>query len=46
MTQWKRSWTVTAASALAIAAIPGAILTIQPTGVASADVCGSGGRRV
>jgi hypothetical protein len=46
MTQWKRSWTVTAASVLAIAAIPGAILSIQPTGVANADVCVSGGRRV
>ena len=46
MTQCKRTWTVTAASALAIAAIPGAILSIQPTGVANADVCVSGGRRV
>ena len=46
MTNWKRSLTVTAASALAIAAIPGAILVIQPTGVAGADVCVSGGRRV
>ena len=46
MTQWKRSCTVAAASALAIAAIPGAILTIQPTGVANADVCVGGGRRV
>jgi hypothetical protein len=35
-----------AASALAIAAIPGAILTLQPTGVANADVCASVGRRV
>jgi hypothetical protein len=46
ITQWKRSWTVAAASALAIAAIPGVILTIQPTGTANADVCVSGGRRV
>ncbi|MDT5244289.1 MAG: hypothetical protein QOD36_1665 [Mycobacterium sp.] len=46
MTHWTRSWTVAAASALAIAAIPGAIFTVQPTGVAGADVCVSGGRRV
>ena len=46
MTQRTRSWTVAAASILAIAAIPGAILTIQPTGVANADVCATAGRRV
>lgn len=46
MTQWKRSLIVTAASALAVAAIPGTILTIQPTGSANADVCASAGRRV
>jgi hypothetical protein len=50
MTNWARSWTVTAARALVFAgvilAIPGAILTIQPTGVANADVCASVGRRV
>ncbi|MDT5328202.1 MAG: hypothetical protein QOF25_5354 [Mycobacterium sp.] len=46
MTQWKRSLTITAASVLAMVAIPGAILTIQPTGVANADVCASAGRRV
>lgn len=46
MTHWKRSWTVTAATVLAIAAIPGAILTVQPTGVANADVCASAGRRI
>src|SRR3979411_2692200 len=46
MTHWTRSFTVAGASALAIVAIPGAILTIQPTGVASADVCVSGVRRV
>ena len=44
--RWTRSWTVTAASVLAIAAIPGAIVTIQVPGVANADVCGSVGRRV
>ena len=46
MTQWKRSLVATAASALAIAAIPGALLIIAPTGVANADVCASAGRRV
>jgi hypothetical protein len=46
MTHLKRSWTVTAATALAIAAIPGAILIIAPTSVANADVCASAGRRV
>ena len=46
MTHWTRSWTVAAASALAIAAIPGAIVTIQLPGVANADVCASVGRRV
>jgi hypothetical protein len=46
MTQWKRSLTITAASVLAMVAIPGAILTLQPTGVANADVCASAGRRV
>jgi hypothetical protein len=46
MIHWKRSWTVTAASVLAIAAIPGGIVTIQPTGSANADVCASAGRRV
>ncbi|MGH3638829.1 MAG: hypothetical protein ACRDUX_07350 [Mycobacterium sp.] len=46
MIHWKRSWTVTAASVLAIAAIPGAIVTVQPTGSANADVCVGAGRRV
>jgi hypothetical protein len=46
MTHWTRSWTATAATALAVAAIPGAILTIVPTGVANADVCVNAGRRV
>ena len=43
MTSPKRSWRATAATALAIAAIPAAILVIEPTGVAQADVCASGG---
>lgn len=38
-----RSWTTAAATALAIAAIPTTILTTVPTGIASADVCASGG---
>ena len=46
MPQWTRSWTVAAASFLAIAAIPGAIVTIAPAGEAGADVCASAGRRV
>src|SRR5436305_11965314 len=46
MTHWKRSLAVTAASTLAIAAIPGGILIVQPTGIANADVCASAGRRV
>lgn len=43
MTLSKRSWTATAAAALAIAAIPGVILVIAPTSTAMADVCASGG---
>ena len=46
MSAWKRSWTVTAATALAISAIPGAIVTVVLPGVANADVCASVGRRV
>lgn len=46
MKHWKRSLTVSAASVLSACAIPGAILTIQPTGLANADVCASAGRRV
>ena len=46
MTHWTRSWTVAAASALAIAAVPGALVTLALPGVASADVCASVGRRV
>jgi hypothetical protein len=45
-----RSWTKAAVAAtaygMALATIPGAILTIAPVGVASADVCASAGRRV
>ncbi|MFL6084343.1 MAG: hypothetical protein ACJ74F_14290 [Mycobacterium sp.] len=40
------NWTRAAASVLAIAAIPEAIVVIQIPGTALADVCVSGGRRV
>jgi hypothetical protein len=46
MSSRRRSWTATVATAIAVAAIPGAILVIAPTGVATADVCASAGRRV
>jgi len=46
MAHWTRSFTAAAATALTIAAIPGAILVIHPAGVASADVCATAGRRV
>lgn len=41
-----RAARASAATVLAIAAIPGAILVVQPSGVANADVCASVGRRV
>jgi hypothetical protein len=41
-----RSWTAAAAAVLALAAVPGAIVTIKPAGTANADVCASAGRRV
>ena len=43
MSHWLRSGTVTAATVLALAAVPGAIVIIP---VANADVCASAGRRV
>jgi hypothetical protein len=46
MSHRKRSWTLNAAAVVALAAIPGAIVTIPAAGVASADVCASAGRRV
>ena len=46
MSYWKRSWTVTAATVLALAAVPGAIVTITGAGGASADVRANVGRRV
>ena len=46
MTHWTRSCAVAAASVFALAAVPGAVVTIHGLGVANADVCVSGGRRV
>ena len=46
MSLWTRTWTATAATVLALAAVPGAVLIIQTPGVANADVCASAGRRV
>ena len=46
MTHWTRSWPVAAAAVFALAAVPGAIITIHAPGIANADVCLSGGRRV
>ena len=46
MTLWTRSWAVAAATVFALAAVPGAIITIHAPGVANADVCASAGRRV
>jgi hypothetical protein len=43
MSHWLRSGTITAATVLALAGVPGAIVTIP---VANADVCASAGRRV
>ena len=46
MSLWKRSWTLSAATVLALAAVPGASVTIPGTGVANADVCANVGRRI
>jgi hypothetical protein len=46
MTKTMRSLVATAAAVLSLAAVPGAILIFQPSGVANADVCVSAGRRV
>ena len=37
---------VPAVAVVALAGIPGAIVTIHPPGIATADVCASAGRRV
>jgi hypothetical protein len=41
-----RSWAVAGLAAVALATVPGAILTIHAPGKANADVCASVGRRV
>ena len=46
MSHWKRSWTLTAATVLALAAVPGAIVMLPAPGVANADVCANVGRRI
>ena len=46
MSHWMRSWTVAAATVLAFAAVPGAIVIVHTPGVADADVCVSAGRRI
>ena len=46
MKDLRRSWTVTTAAVLALAGIPGAIVIVQPSGTAHADVCASAGRRI
>ena len=46
MSHWTRSWSLVATAVLALTAVPGVVVTIQPTGVAKADVCASVGRRV
>ena len=46
MTHWRRSWAVAAATVFALAAVPGAIVTVHASGIANADVCVSGGRRI
>jgi hypothetical protein len=46
MSHSKRSWTLTAATVLALAAVPGAIVVIPAPGIAHADVCANVGRRI
>ena len=41
-----RAWCGAAAAVLALAGVPAAIVTIEPSGEAQADVCASAGRRV
>jgi hypothetical protein len=45
MRQLMRSWMAAAAAALALAGMPGIVVILQ-AGVAHADVCVSGGRRI
>jgi hypothetical protein len=46
MSHWTRTCTAAAATAMAFAAIPGAIVVIHIPGIANADVCASAGRRI
>ncbi|MFN8071155.1 MAG: hypothetical protein U0R66_05015 [Mycobacterium sp.] len=46
MTISVRRWGAGAAAVLALAAAPAVLVTIAPSGTASADVCASVGRRV
>jgi hypothetical protein len=46
MTRWTRPWAIAAASVFALAAVPGAIVTVHAPGIANADVWVSAGRRV
>ena len=46
MRHWTRSWALAAATVFAVTAVPAAVVTIQPAGVAKADVCASAGRRI
>lgn len=41
-----RAWIMAVASVVAFVAVPAAVSVVQPAGVAKADVCVSGGRRV
>ena len=46
MTISVRRWGIGAAAVLALAGAPAALVTIQPSGTANADVCASAGRRI
>jgi hypothetical protein len=46
MTIFVRRWGIGAAAVLALAGAPAALVTIQPSGTANADVCASAGRRI
>ena len=41
-----RKWAAVVASVLTLAGVPAAIVTIDPSGTANADVCASAGRRI
>src|ERR1700747_407924 len=46
MNLWVRSWTAAGIAVLALTSIPEVYAVVQPSGVASADVCAGVGRRV